>query len=60
MCDPEEEAGPNNSENEDTYQVVADDTPYEYLDEFFEQRMNVSTCRRADEMKKNHKKVLHA
>ena len=41
-------------------QTVADDPPYEYLDDFFQQRMAVTTCRRADEMKPSHKKLLHA
>ena len=35
-------------------------TPYEEVDDMFDQRMNITTCRRSDEMKGGIKKVLHA
>lgn len=34
--------------------------PYEALDELFLQRMQTTLCRRADEIKPTHKKVLHS
>lgn len=36
------------------------EVPYADLDDFFEQRMNITTCRRADVMKKGVSKSLHA